>query len=419
MTMENEPWRSRERRATDGLDWSLPPETPPAAEVPVHPDTLAPGPPPPPPPMARRSGPGWTALLLAAAGAAVLGGLLSGIVVALLAPGSSSSSPRVADASTPITTSLTVQQTSAVIDIAAKARPGVVRIDSTTRTSTGVEQDVGSGVVLDTQGHIITNAHVVQNTQSLKVTMSDGTTKPAILVGEDYPFTDVAVLQVPPGNLSPIQPGDSTALKLGETVVAIGNPLAEFEGSVTVGVVSGLNRTRTLDDVLQDGLIQTDAAVNNGNSGGALLNLAGQLVGMPTAVLRETSGGLPVQGIAFALPTNRILPIVQRIIQDGASYPRPSIGADTRDLTPDVRQQLPRVTVSDGALVSAVDPNGPAGQAGIQAGDVITMFGGEVVNQDRPFLNVLETHQIGETVRVVLNRNGRIIETDVRLAKRV
>ncbi|MCZ2111921.1 MAG: S1C family serine protease, partial [Dehalococcoidia bacterium] len=154
------------------------------------------------------------------------------------------------------------------------------------------------------------------------------------------------------------------------------------------------------------------------NSGGALLNLEGQFVGMPTAILRESSTGVAVEGIAFALPTARFLPIAQRIIETGASYPRPSIGAATRDLTPELAQRLPRVTVGDGAIIMSVDTAGPMARAGAQTGDVITMFAGQPVNRSTPFLNVLMQHEPDEAVKVVLNRNGRIIETDVRLAKR-
>ncbi len=429
--MEDGPWQARERRATDGLDWSHSPEAPDGAEQRVslaedgesqEADRPGEAPAPPPAPAAVRSGPGWGALLGSAGGAAILGGLISGIVVALAAGGADagrSQDTTTGSAATVAAQPLTVEQTSVITDVAARTRPGVVRVDSTRHTASGgVEQDVGSGIVLDTDGHILTNAHVVLDTEMLKVTLSDGTARPAILIGDDYPFTDVAVLQISPGKLTPLEPGDSTALKLGETVIAIGNPLAEFDGSVNVGVVSGLNRHRTLDDVRQDGLIQIDAAVNNGNSGGALLNLAGQFVGMPTAVLRETAGGLPVEGIAFALPTSRFLPIARRIIADGSSYPRPSIGAETRDLTPEIRQRLRGTSATDGAIVASIEAAGPAAAAGIQVGDVITMFGGEVINADRPFLNALGAHQPGETVRVVFNRNGRIIETDVRLSKR-
>ena len=408
-------WRSpgsREPRATDGLEWhAAPVDQPPQPEVPdERPEEPA-------PPAPRRNFAAWQLVGGAALVAGLLGGLAGGGIVALLDNTGNSGSPSASQA-TATPAAFTVQQTSAILDVASKSRPGVVRIESTHRTQTGTEQDIGSGVVLDTEGHILTNAHVVMDAETLKVILADGTQRPGIVIGTDYPFTDVAVVQISPGNLTPVPVGDSTRLSLGETVIAIGNPLAQFDGSVSVGVVSGLNRTRVFDAVRQDDLIQTDAAINNGNSGGALLNLQGQLVGIPTAVLRETPNGLPVEGIAFALPSSRAMTIAQRIITDGARYPRPSLDADTLDISPDLPPRLNRTAISDGAIVVAVLSGGAAASAGIVPGDVITKIGDEEVNQATPVLNTLLSHQPGDVVRVVLNRNGRIIETDVRLAKR-
>jgi 2-alkenal reductase len=356
----------------------------------------------------------WWAALIAVA-AAIGGGGVSGLVVDHF-----ESSPRTAAAiPTTVGTKLTVEQTSAVADAAAEARPAVVRIESTQRTNGGTEQDVGSGVVMDTEGHIITNAHVVMNTDSLKVILADGSSRQAILVGHDYPFTDLAVLQIAPGSLTPLPMGDSSALKLGETVIAIGNPLAEFDGSVSVGVVSGLNRVRTFDAVRQSDLIQTDAAVNNGNSGGALVNLAGQFVGMPTAIIRQARSGQAVEGIAFALPANRVLQIANAIIQAGGQVPRPSLQMDHIDLSPDsAPPRGVRLSVREGAVVATLVPGGAADSAGIQVGDVITKVGDTDVDADTPLLNALVSYHPGDTVKVVLNRNGRIIEAEVRLAKR-
>jgi S1-C subfamily serine protease len=300
----------------------------------------------------------------------------------------------------------------------AKARNSVVRIESTKRTASGTEQDVGSGVVLDGQGHILTNAHVVLNTDSLTVVLADGSERRAILLGHDLPFTDMAVIQVGPGGLTPIDVGDSSQLVLGQTAIAIGNPLASFDGSVTVGAISGLDRQRKFDTVLQKDLIQTDAALNEGNSGGALINLEGQFIGMPTAVLRQSQTGSSVEGIAFALPANRVIPIARRIVVDGASYPRPSLGLDHVDLTPEALSRLPRVAVEQGALVTQIDPDGPGGRGGIRAGDVITQVGDQAIDEQTPLLNALMAHQPGDAVRFVLNRNDRIIEVEVRLGKR-
>lgn len=400
-------------RAVDGLDWRAPAEQPVGASAePLssqHPDADE----------HQRSAPGAPKpglLIAVAAAAAVVGGLVSGVIVSQLGSGRADApgaSPQSAARAT-----LFVEQTSAVADVAARARPGVVRVESSKRAVGGVENDVGSGVVIDLEGHVITNAHVVLNTSSLKVVLSDGTERPAILIGHDFPFTDVAVLQISPGRLTPIEIGDSSALHLGDAVVAIGNPLAEFDGSVNTGVISGKDRKRTFDSVRQDGLLQTDAAVNNGNSGGALLNLKGQFIGMPTAVLRQSRGGQPVEGIAFALPSNRLMPIVNRIIAEGGAYPRPTLELEHLDITDEVLQRAPRLAVTEGALVTAIVPNGAGATSGIQAGDVLTSVGDLPVNRDSPLLNAFMAFEPGQATRVVLNRNGRIIELEVRFARR-
>ncbi len=366
----------------------------------------------PPVTESRRRSTGRLAAICAISGflGAVAGGLIVAAVIDRETGGGASN-----DSSG--TQSRSVEITSAVSQVATQARPGVVRVESVGQTSLG-ETDIGSGVVLDQEGHILTNAHVVLQTESLQVVLADGTIRPAVLVGHDFPFTDVAVLQISPGNLTPIPIGDSDALQLGETVVAIGNPLAEFDGSVTVGVVSGLNRARTYDGVLQDDLIQTDAAVNNGNSGGALLNLDGQLVGIPTAVLRESRSGASVEGIAFALPSNRAIAIAERIIAEGRSIERPTLELDAIDLTPSSLAQLRSLPTSEGALVISLRTAGTGARAGIQLADIIIEVGGSPVTAQRPLNNALAEFAPGESVQVVFNRNGRIIETEVVLAKR-
>ena len=374
----------------------------------------SPAPPPPEAPKGRTTlGLGLVSALVL--GAALVGGIAGGALVVLLADDDSEGQ---ADGEQTLQ-SLTVEQTAAISQAAADTRPSVVRIESTRRAASGAtEQDIGSGVVLDNEGHVITNAHVVLNTDTLKIVLPDGTERPAILVGHDYPFTDLAVLQIGPGNLKPIELGDSEALRLGEAVVAVGNPLAEFDGSITVGVVSGLSRVRTLDGVRQDDLIQTDAAVNNGNSGGALVNLHGQFIGMPTAIIRQSRSGQPVEGIAFALPANRVLEIARTIIETGTGYPRPSIQAEHVDLTPEVLAKIPKPGAKEGALVSIVAPGGAAAEAGIQAGDIISRVGDQDVNLEHPLFNVIMTYKAGDSAKFVLNRNGRIIETEVRFAQR-
>ena len=407
--MDDEASRQDEggHRATDGLDWGRQVPQPPSPPLP--PLNVA--------PTVERSA--WRIAALTVVGA-LFAGILGGTVAALLVTDAQTDGDgqpaRPAAAAPGI---LSIEQTSAIAESVARARPAVVRIESTRRLANGaIEQDVGSGVVFDQAGHIVTNAHVVLGTDTLKVILSDGTERPGILLGHDYPFTDVAVLQIGAVKVTPLQFGDSSALKLGETVVAIGNPLAEFDGSVSVGVISGLNRVRTFDTVRQDDVIQTDASINNGNSGGALLNLRGELIGIPTAILRQSRGGQIVEGISFALPSNRVAEIARRIVFDGASYPRPALGLEHADITAELLRQLPRGTPEEGAIVTAVAAGGPAAAVGFQPGDVITNVGDQSVTRKNPLLNTLLKYQPGQTVRVVFNRNGRIIEAEVRLAKR-
>ncbi|MGH2607973.1 MAG: S1C family serine protease [Tepidiformaceae bacterium] len=400
----------RERRAPGDRDW------PPSRAV----EPLPPSPPrgsqddtPPP----HRPGP-WAPLGWAALGA-LAGGVVAGAIVAFVArdhesdPGDSAGPGGGPEERVEV-----VRQDDAVIEVVASARPSIVRIESSHRTPDGQESDVGSGIVLDKEGHILTNAHVVLNTETLRVILPDGSERPAIIIGHDAPFTDIAVLQIGPVDLSPLELGDSDALALGQTVVAIGNPLSEFEGSVTVGVVSGINRSRVIDGVTQWDLIQTDAAVNPGNSGGALLNLRGQLVGIPTLVIRQTASQQPVEGIAFAIPSKRAMEVARKIIETNGAYPRPAMGLEHLDLTAEVAGRFPRLSAEEGALVASVMPGGPAAEAGIVAGDIITEVGGVPVDRDHLFLNGLMEHEPGATVKVVLNRNGRIIEADVRLGTR-
>jgi 2-alkenal reductase len=344
----------------------------------------------------------------------VVGAVIGGIAGALVAAGIDDD-PGATDSTASATgTPVELEVTTALTSAARKALPAVVRVESATRRSL----DVGSGVVISADGYIVTNAHVVMGTDQLKVVFADGSERPAVLIGHDYPFNDVAVLQVAPVGLSVIEVGDSAELEPGETVLAIGNPLGELYGSVTVGVVSGLNRSRVLDGVRHDDIIQTDAAINSGNSGGALVNLAGQFVGMPTTILRQSNGGQPVEGVAFAIPSRRVLEIANQIIAGRGPISRPSLQLDHLDLNDEVAARLPALPTSTGAVVLTIVQGGVAAQAGIRAGDVIVRVGDTAVDAQTPLLNALAKHQPGETVKVVLNRNGRIIETEVRLAKR-
>jgi S1-C subfamily serine protease len=203
----------------------------------------------------------------------------------------------------------------------------------------------------------VTNEHVVRDAQELTVQLASGEERPARIVAADDPFTDLAVIKVQAGGLTPLSWGDSDALQLGERVIAIGSALNEFQGSVTTGVVSGLHRSWLREGVMMEDLVQTDAAINHGNSGGALLNSRGELVGLNSTVIRSTDGGDIVEGIAFAISSKTAVPIVEAMVRDGA-YPRAFLGIVHQDVDQDMAGF--DLATDRGALVLRVSSGTPA-----------------------------------------------------------
>ena len=209
-----------------------------------------------------------------------------------------------------------VSPETAVTSVVRNSEPAVVTILNTMqvtsrRSGSRTALAEGSGFILDAQGHIVTNAHVVQGAQQLEVVFSDGTKTSAQLVGADATH-DIAVLQVQGNVPAYLGLGDSSTLELGESVIAIGSPLGTYNGSVTVGVVSGLDRS--VQGASQSHLIQTDAAINSGNSGGPLLNLNGEVIGINTLVVRQTNNGDIAEGLGFAIPSSTVATVVQHIL---------------------------------------------------------------------------------------------------------
>jgi 2-alkenal reductase len=279
--------------------------------------------------MSHRSISGWfvavvfLGVLVGIAGGGLMGGVAGYYVAenrapASLPPATSQLAAVQPQSQSPAASSLTVTENSAVIDVANKAEPAVVTIVNTLQSrprrsgrGSGANVAEGSGIIIDRQGHIVTNAHVVDGAQQIDVIFADGTQTSAKLVGADS-SSDVAVLQVTASVPGVLTFGDSNALQLGETVIAIGSPLGSYRGSVTSGVVSGLNRS--VQDTGETGLIQTDAAINHGNSGGPLLNLAGQVIGINTLVVQNSDSGDLAQGLGFAIPSNTVSAIVKQLI---------------------------------------------------------------------------------------------------------
>ncbi len=270
----------------------------------------------------------------------------------------------------------------------------------------------GSGVIISEQGYILTNNHVVEDTKEVSVIFADGEERPAEVVGADS-FADIAVLKVE-GEVPAVAPlGNSDALKPGETVIAIGSPLGDFKNTVTVGVVSATGRSIDVNGNYQmEGLIQTDAAINQGNSGGPLVNLAGEVVGINTLIVRGGGFGSAVaEGLGFAIPVNTVRAISQQLIEKGyVSYPY--LGVRWQWITPGIARRY-GLPVEYGVYISGVAPGSPAEQAGLQKGDIITRIGEVNLNEEHPFINALYTFAPGERATLEVVRGQQTLEMEV------
>jgi S1-C subfamily serine protease len=301
------------------------------------------------------------------------------------------------------------------IEVYKAISPGVAFI-----TSTSYRQDffgeieegqgTGSGSVIDDQGHILTNYHVIEGAQKLAVNFGGEKFYPAKFIGGD-PDTDLAVIQVdaPRDQLRVVPLGDSDSLIVGQKVLAIGNPFG-LDRTLTTGVISGLQRPiRARNGRQIEGAIQTDASINPGNSGGPLLNSHGQMIGINSQILSPSGGS---NGVGFAIPVNIAKRVVPQLIRSG-SVTRPKLGIAPLDVER-IRDQA-RLPVSDGVLIYQVDPNGGAAAAGLRPlrqtedgdiviGDIITAVDGERVKNSDDLYRILDKHQVGDTVQVEIAR---------------
>lgn len=280
----------------------------------------------------------------------------------------------------------------------------------------GVETTaLGSGIVLDRDGHIVTNEHVVRDAVSLHVILPTGEEAVGTRVGVDE-LTDLAVVKVDGSGLTPAKFGDSSSLQPGQRVIAIGSALGGFRDTVTVGVVSGLGR-QVIPEGKQyalENLIQTDAAINHGNSGGPLLDVWGEVVGVNTILIRrERDSEEIVQGISFAIPSNTVQQIVPQLIAHGR-VPRPYLGVEANLVTPQIKANY-ALSVDHGARVVEVAADSPAQAAGLRRGDVILSVDDEEINEDNPLINVLMRHRIGDTVGLLVSRVGEELTLSVTL----
>ncbi len=325
-----------------------------------------------------------------------------------------------------------------LINLYARVNPGVVNID--VAAGAGDEASIfgsGSGFLIDTEGHIVTNHHVVEGADTIWVTFSDGSLREAKVLGTD-PYSDLAVLLVedlPPGAV-PLELGDSDTLQVGQRVIAIGNPFG-LQGTMTVGVVSALGRvlptvtTATGGSFSNPEIIQTDAAINPGNSGGPLLDSQGRVVGVNTAIRTTTGGNM---GVGFAVPVNTVKRIVPHLISEGTyHYPYLGIVSDNRFTLAQLASVLD-LPVHYGVLIASVEPGTPADRAGLRGGDqtvrvlgttlrvggdiIIAIDGHRVEDFNDLIAYLVRETEVGQEVTLTILRDGKQMDVRVRLGER-
>jgi|GEM_PF-682744 len=274
----------------------------------------------------------------------------------------------------------------------------------------------GTGFFISEDGYLVTNYHVVEGSDELRVIFADGTEVDGELVGTD-PLTDLAVIKVDGEVPGYVELGDSSELRPGERVIAIGSPLGAYSNTVTEGIVSGIGRRVSGTNAAIDNLIQHDAAINPGNSGGPLFTLDGKVVGVNTLVVRQSGNGISAEGLGFAIPSDTVLQVSQAIIEDGL-VERPYLGITFQQISPTAAAAL-EIDVETGALVVEIQP-GPAADAGVEVNDVITHINGDEVNEDNTLTDLLFEYEPGDTVELTVYRDstGETLTLDVTLGTR-
>lgn len=379
--------------------------------------------------MARGSTPGrpYLLIIVLAFTAGLLGGGLAGGGLSLLlrelpvSRSEATATPTAAgpqSQATPTTASL-VTSSADIVGAARRVGPAVVTVVSTLPSRRGFRGPIaqpesrGSGVIIDGEGHILTNNHVVESAASLSVLLASGERVDAQLIGAD-PFSDLAVIQIKAAAVPFADLGDSSTLAPGQMVVAIGSALGDFQNTVTAGVVSGLGRSlETEDGYLMEDLIQTDAAINQGNSGGPLINLAGQVIAINTAIVGRSGSAVVAEGLGFAIPANTARAVAAEIMRSGR-VPRPYLGVSHIAVTPQLAAYY-GLNVNRGVIVAEVTPRSPAAQAGLQPGDVILKIDNQDLNDQTPCLNALMRHRPGDKVKLLVNRDGQTLTLDATL----
>lgn len=275
---------------------------------------------------------------------------------------------------------------------------------------TQVEQALGSGVIVGSDGHILTNHHVVDGAQEIKIDLYDRRTFTAQLVGSDAP-SDLAVLKINASNLPVLKLGDSDQVRVGDIVLAVGNPLGVGQ-TVTSGIISAKGRQTGLSNGSFEDFLQTDAPINRGNSGGALVNSNGELIGINSQILSPTGASI---GIGFAIPSNMAKTVMDQLISKG-KVARGQLGVLVQPVTSDLAASLGMTNV-EGVIVSSVVPGGAADKAGIKAGDVITALNGKQIRDSNTFRNTIASTAPGTDVTLTLLRNGQQMQVHAQLGQ--
>jgi S1-C subfamily serine protease len=309
-----------------------------------------------------------------------------------------------------------------VAQVAAEVEPSVVQVNvsGVERTPFGPQKQegIGSGVIYRSDGYIITNNHVVEGARTVEVAFADGTTEQGEVVGTD-PITDLAVIKVNRDGLPAASFSDDKQLAVGQLTVAIGSP-SGFQSTVTSGVLSGMGRefppelTGGQQESSLVDLLQTDAPISPGNSGGALADRDGQVIGINVAYLPPNETG--AEGIGFAIPSYTVVSVADQLIQSGEAQ-HPYLGVSVSDLTPQVSNRF-GVSAESGALIAKVEPGGPADGAGIRAGDVVTGLGSTDIRSSGDLLSALRQYQPGDKVKLTVLRDSQESTFDVQLGER-
>ncbi|TNF87898.1 MAG: PDZ domain-containing protein [Gammaproteobacteria bacterium] len=278
------------------------------------------------------------------------------------------------------------------------------------RQRSRTETNLGSGVIIGSEGYILTNQHVIDGADEILIALADGRGSQAVLIGQDRD-TDIAVLRIPMSGLSGIRIAEARSLRVGDVVLAIGNPLNVGQ-TVTMGIVSATGRNRIGLNTFEN-FIQTDAAINPGNSGGALVNARGELIGINTAIFSQTVGA---QGIGFAIPISLALDIMRQIIEHG-EVSRGWLGVEGTEISERAAKATGNPGIR-GALIVGVFVNSPADMAGIRAGDIVVAVDGNPVSGIRDLLDQITLHKPGDDVEVTIYRGTQKLELGMQVTQR-